>query len=103
MLREKRTEAEAPPPTAGTMPARENPFVEYVRRGMNAVRKLAADSTTRKNLIVLASGSILAFVIPAISGLFGGIQEWERQNNLSKYHAGEFAVLIVVLALTAMI
>lgn len=58
---------------------------------------LFTDSTTRKNLIFLISGSIYAFLVAADTGLLRGIEEWERNNGLSSYRVEEFAILMMVL------
>jgi PAS domain-containing protein len=66
-------------------------------------RKSFIGSTAINNLIVLASGSILTFVFAVISGLFGGIEEWERKKNLSNYHVEEFVILLIVLGIATAI
>lgn len=82
---------------AGLMSPAENPPSRNIHRVMCMARKLSADSTTRKNVIVLISVSVFSFLIAADTGLFGGIEEWERKNGLSSYHLGEFAILLMVL------
>jgi PAS domain-containing protein len=64
---------------------------------MSLARKFFADSTTWTHLMVLVSGSIFTFLIAADTGLLDGIEAWERKNNLSNYHLGEFAILLIVL------
>jgi len=66
-------------------------------------RKSFIGSTAINNLIVLASGSILLFVFAVISGLFRGIEEWERKKNLSNYHVEEFVILLIVLGIATAI
>lgn len=90
-------ESEAADSTAGNMSPAETPLPEKAHRWIVTTRNMFADSTTRRNLIVLVFGSIFAFLIAADTGLLGGIEEWERKNNLSNYHLGEFAILAMVL------
>jgi PAS domain-containing protein len=97
MLTENMKESETANPHADNVSPAENPPSGNIHRVMCMAWKLFADSTTRKNLIVLILVSIFAFLIAADTGLFGGIESWERINGLSNYHLGEFAILLMVL------
>jgi PAS domain-containing protein len=97
MLTENMKESEAADLHAGNVSPAGNPSPGNIHRVTCMAGKLLADSTTRKNLIVLILVSVFAFLIAADTGLFGGIESWERINGLSNYHLGEFAILLMVL------
>jgi PAS domain-containing protein len=85
-----------------TFPDRYPHSGEVPRAGPMA-RKPFARSTSLKNLVLLSCGSLAAFVAAVLSGLFRGIEQWEQRSNLSAYHVSEFAILIAVIALAALI
>jgi len=90
-------ESEATDSRVGIMSPAGNPLSGKIHRVLRITRKLFTDSTTRKNLILVISGSIYAFLVAADTGLLRGIEEWERNNGLSYYRVEEFAILMMVL------
>lgn len=103
MLPENLKESEAADSHAGNMSPAETPLPEKTHRLMVMTRKLFADSTTRKNLTVLITGSIFAFLVAVDTGILGRIEGWGRNNGLSNYHLEEFAILLMVLGVASAI
>jgi len=103
MSPERLTDQEESRSCATNIPPIENLLGEKIRLGACKIRNRFAGSTALKNLIILASSSILLFVFAAITGLFGGIEEWERKSSLSNYHVEEFAILLMVLGVASTI
>jgi PAS domain-containing protein len=103
MSPERLTDQEVSHFRADDMPPIENQPSEKIRLRAPKTWNLFARSTALKNLIILASSSILLFVFAAISGFFDGIEEWERKNSLSNYHVEEFAILLMVLVIATAI
>lgn len=77
------------------------PLLGKTLRMVSMIRKQYKDSAILQNPIVLASVSILAFFFAVATGLLDGIEAWEKQNNLSKYHLRDLSMLILVLAVAA--
>lgn len=96
---EETTNQGIPLPDRNGSHSSDDPFTGKIRRGISLLRKLFADSTTRKCLSILILGSLFAFLIAADTGLFSGIEEWELNKGLSSYHMGELAILMVALGI----
>jgi PAS domain-containing protein len=73
------------------------------RRATFTTRKSSDDAAALKNLVLLAFGSILGFLVAADTGIFGWLEEWARRNELSNLHVTEFATLSSVLGMAAAI
>lgn len=103
MLPEDVKKSEAADSHAGNNSPVEAPHPEKTHRLMGMTRKLFADSTTRKNLAVLITGSIFAFLVAADTGILDRIEGWGRNYSLSNYHLEEFAILLMVLGVASTI
>lgn len=103
MVPEDVKKSEAADSHAGNMSPAGTPVPGKIHRLTVMTRKLFADSTTRKNLTVLITGSIFAFLVAADTGVLGKIEGWGRNNGLSNYHLEEFAILLMVLGVASTI